>query len=114
MADTLKQLVSTLANKKPTAATNTTLYTVPGGTSAVVSRILICNQSAVATSFRIALLPSGGVIGNNYDWIAYDVVIAGNDSINLALGAGLATGDSIVVYNTLATLSFSAYGIEIT
>jgi hypothetical protein len=114
LADTLKQLVSTLANKKPAAATNTTLYTVPGGTSAVLSRILICNQSATPTNFRIALLPAGGSIGNNYDWIAYDTPIAGNDTINFAIGAGLATGDAIVVYNTLATLSFSAYGIEVT
>jgi hypothetical protein len=112
MADVLKLLVSTVANRTPAAATNTTVYTVPTSTTAMLSKIMICNTSATATSFRIALVESGGTTSLDH-YIAYDAPIGGNETINFAIGAGLATGDYIVVYNTLATLTFTPMGIEV-
>jgi hypothetical protein len=113
MADILKLLVTTPANRNPSAATNTTVYTVPGSTSAMLSRVMVANRSATPTTFRIAIVESGGSIGNQH-YIAFDVPIAGNDSVTVPVGAGLATGDFIVVYATLATLTFTPMGIEIT
>lgn len=117
MADVLKQLATTpntANNKLPTGTSNTLLYTVPALTSAMVSRIIVCNQTASAATFRIALVASGGTVTNNYDWIAYDISCPANDTINFAVGAGMATGDMIYVRSgTGSALSFSAYGIEV-
>jgi hypothetical protein len=102
-----------LGQSNPSAATNTTLYTVPGATQAIVSTITVCNRSATATSFRIAIRPAGASISNEH-YIYYDVPIAGNDAFAATLGFALATTDVITVYATLATLSFTATGVEIT
>jgi hypothetical protein len=110
MTDVMKMLVTTPANRNPSAATNTTLYTAPAQ-GAMVARILVANRSATPTSFRIYLVESGGTTGNQHV-IAMDIAIAGNDTVNFPVGAGLANGDFIVVYATLATLTFTPVGIE--
>ena len=102
-----------LGQSAPGAASLTTLYTVPGATSAIVSSITVCNQSATPTSFRIAIRPAGaGVAAQHY--IAYDVPILANEPWSFTEGITLATTDVISVYATLATLSFNAFGQEIT
>ena len=106
----MKMLVTTPANRNPAAATATTLYTAPA-MGAMVARILIANRSATATSFRVALVESGASLGNQH-YLAFDIAIQGNDTVNFPVGAGLASGDFIVVYATLATLTFTPVGIE--
>lgn len=102
-----------LCQSKPSATTLTDCYTVPGATSAVVSTIVITNQSATPTSFRISVA-AAGVADTAKQYIAYDVPIAGNETITMSVGLGLATTDVVRVYNTLATLSFNVFGVEIT
>ena len=109
MTDTLKVLFQT----DPSAATLTNAYTVPASTSAVLSTIVVANRSATATSFRLSI----GVAGlgdNNCQYIAYDVTIAGNAVHTFTLGISLAATDVVRVYATLATLSFSGFGVEVT
>ena len=100
-----------LGQSNPGAATLTTLYTVPASTSTVVSTITVCNRSATATSFRIAVRPSGAGISNEH-YIYYDVTIAGNDTFAATIGITLAQNDVVSVYATLATLSFNIFGQE--
>jgi hypothetical protein len=107
MADTYK----VLGQSDPTAATLTTLYTVPPLTSVIVSTITVCNRSATATTFRIAIRPAGAAIANQH-YIAYDNPIAGNEPLAFTLGITLATTDVVSVYATLATLSFNLFGVE--
>lgn len=115
MADVLKLLVDSAAVRTPAAATNTLLYTVPASKTAMLTRIIICNTTTTPTSFRIAIVQSGtGSPPTTDDWIAYDVPIGGNETINFALGVGMATGDMVYVYNTLAGLVFTGCGIEVT
>jgi hypothetical protein len=109
MANTIK----VLGQQNPSATTLTTLYTVPGATSTVVSTITVCNRSATATSFRIAIRPGGAGISNEH-YLYYDVAIAGNDTFAATLGITLAATDVVSVYATLATLSFSIFGQETT
>jgi hypothetical protein len=109
MADTFK----VLGQSKPSATTLTDLYTVPAATSTTVSTITVCNQSSTATSFRISIAPAGAADATS-QYIYYDVAIAGNDTFACTVGFTLATTDKIRVYNTLATLSFSVFGVEIT
>lgn len=109
MADTFK----VLAQSNPSATTLTAAYTVPGATSSVISSIVISNRSATATSFRIAIAVAGAA-DNNSQYIFYDTPIDGNATITATLGVGLATTDVVRVYATLATLSFSIFGVEVT
>lgn len=95
-----------------TATTNINLYTVPSSTQTVISTIMICNQSANAGTYRIAIRPAGATIATQH-YIAYDVSLAGNDTTALTLGITLGATDVITVYSSAATMSFSAYGSEI-
>jgi hypothetical protein len=98
---------------QPGATTPTTLYTVPSSTSTTLSSIVICNRSATATSFRISVAVGGAVDANN-QYLYYDQVIEGNSTFVAQVGITLATTDLIRVYTTLATVSFNAFGIEVT
>jgi hypothetical protein len=100
-----------LGQQNPSAATATTLYTVPGTKQAVCSTLAICNRSATATTYRVAIRPAGAALSNEH-YIAYDVAIPGNASEYLTLGISLATTDVVTIYATLATLSFSLFGDE--
>jgi hypothetical protein len=102
----------TLGQSNPSATTNASLYTVPATTSTVVSTVTVCNQASTAGTFRIAIRPAGASIAAQH-YIAYDTPIAANDTIALTLGITLATTDVVTVYASSATMSFSAFGSEI-
>ena len=102
-----------LAQSNPSATTETTLYTAPSLTSTVVSTIMICNQASTAATYRIAVRPSADATTTAKHWIVYGATVAASDSTALTLGITLATGDVIRVYASTATLSFSAFGSEI-
>lgn len=109
MADTNK----TLAQSIPSASVLTDAYTVPGATSAVVSTILICNQSSSNSIFRISVAVAGaGDTGKQY--LYYNIPIRGNDTFAATLGITLATTDIIRVYGGNGQISFNIFGIEIT
>ena len=101
-----------LGQSNPAATTNTTLYTVPSATSAVISSIVICNQTASAATYRIAVRPAGASVASQH-WIVYGATVAASDSTVLTIGATLATTDVITVYASTANLSFTAFGSEI-
>lgn len=42
----------------------TTIYTVPGATSAIVKQFILANVTALAATFSISLVPSGGAAGD--------------------------------------------------
>ena len=109
----MANVIKVLGQSAPGAASLTTLYTVPALTSTAVSSIVVCNRSAVATYFRVAIRPAGAGISNEH-YLYYDVIIAGNDTFIATIGITLATTDIVSVYNTLATLSFNLYGQEST
>jgi len=101
--------ISVLGQSNPLATTLTTLYTVPAATTTACSSIVVCNRSATATSFRIAVRPAGAAISNEH-YLFYDVAIAGNDTFVATIGITLAATDVVSVYATLATLSFNLFG----
>jgi len=87
MASTYK----VLAQSAPSATTNTDVYTVGSGKSAVVSTITVANE----------------------DYIAYDANVPANDTISLTIGITLAATDVVTVYASTANLSFNIFGAEI-
>lgn len=101
-----------LGQSAPAAATSTTLYTCPGATQTVLSCVTVCNRSATPTSFRLGV-DVNGAGDSDPDYIAYDVPIEGNETVVLAQGVTMDASDLLRCYATLATLSFSAFGQEI-
>jgi len=102
-----------LGQRNPAAATLEVIYTVPADTEAVASTLTVSNRSAVATSFRVRVAPAGAA-DNDVHSIYHDIAISGNDTFAATLGFALATTDEVRVYATLATLTFSLFGTEIT
>ena len=94
----------------PSAATLTTIYTVPGNVFVRIEWIMIANRS-IATSYRLAISPDGAAIANGH-YIAYDVAISTSAAALIEGPFYLQQTDIIRVYATLATLSFGVYGIE--
>ena len=109
MADTY----AILGQSNPSAATLTDAYTVPAATTAIVSSIVVANRSTTATSFRISLAVEGAA-DDDKQYIYYDLVIDNNDTFVATIGITLGPRDVVRVYATLATLSFTILGAEIT
>jgi hypothetical protein len=101
-----------LGQQAPSATTLTTLYTVPSATDTVVSTIAVCNQAGTSATYRIAVRPAGASVANQH-YIVYGATVPANDSVLLTLGLTLDTTDVISVYASSATMSFSAFGSEI-
>jgi glucose-6-phosphate dehydrogenase assembly protein OpcA len=101
-----------LGQSNPAATTLTTLYTVPSATETVVSSIVIANLATAAATFRIAIRPNAASITNS-QYIAYDITVGASDSTVLTLGLTMDAADVISVYASTATVTFSAFGSEI-
>jgi hypothetical protein len=101
-----------LGQSNPSATTLTTLYTVPAATSAVVSTIAVANLSASSVTYRIAIRPAGASITNAH-YVAYDTTLEANSNHSYTLGVTLATTDVISVYGSNTSLTFNAFGSEI-
>jgi glucose-6-phosphate dehydrogenase assembly protein OpcA len=101
-----------LGQSNPSATTATTLYTVPSATQTVVSTVTICNQAATAATYRIAVRVAGASLATS-QYVAYDVSLPANASDTLTLGITLGATDVITVYASTATMSFAAFGSEI-
>ncbi len=101
-----------LGQSAPSATTDTTIYTVPAGTQAIISTIAVCNRSQGEISYRITVRPNGASLANQH-YIAYDAKVAGNDSTFITVGVTADAGDVISVYAGSANLSFSVFGSEI-
>lgn len=99
-----------LGQLNPAAATLSTLYTVPGATSAICSTLAICNQGA-STTVRVAVRPAGAAIDPKH-YIVYDTLVNQYDALPLTLGISLAATDVVSVYAGTANVSFSLFGAE--
>ena len=101
-----------LGQSLPTATTQTTLYTVPASTTAIVSTISVCNQSTSAATFRVAVRVAGAALTAS-QYVAYEVPITGSSVTELALGITMGAADVLTVYSSSGTLSFNAFGVQI-
>jgi hypothetical protein len=101
-----------LGQSNPSAATPTTLYTVPAANSAVISTLNICNLSTTGGTFRLAVSPAGATLANSH-YLAYDTALGASDSIAITLGMTLDATDVVRVYANTALMNFTAFGTEI-
>jgi len=109
MAITYKILGQVLS----TANNTSNVYSVPIATSTVVSTITVCNQSANAATFKLSVRPTSEALDAKH-YINYDTPIPGNDTITLTLGFTLSANDVVESNSSTSTVSYSAFGSEIT
>lgn len=97
-----------------TASTSTyaTLYNTSASTTAVISSIVICNQSSSATLYRIGLTASAGT-PTAAQFLVFDASIAGNDTVALTLGVSMSASQFLRVSTSASTSSFAAFVSEI-
>jgi hypothetical protein len=102
-----------LGQSAPTAATATSLYTVPSVTEAVISTINVVNTHAsTADVIRIAVRPNGATLANEH-YIVYSLSLAAGSTFTYTGGVTVDATDVITVYSTNGTSSFGAFGSEI-
>ena len=102
------------AQVQGTASTGTysTLYTTPAATQAVISSLVITNQASSDVTVRIGLDATEGTPGNS-EWLVYDAVIAGNDTVALTLGVTMDAQKYLRISSSADTCNFSAFLSEI-
>jgi hypothetical protein len=93
--------------------TYATLYNTPAATEAVVSSLVVCNQASSNVTVRIGLDTTAGTPGVS-EFLVYDAVVAGNDTVALTLGVALDADKYLRVSSSASTCAFSAFLTEIT
>lgn len=90
----------------------TSLYSTGTATTAIVSNLLIANQGTASLTIRVGTDTAGAAAPGNGEWLLYDVVVAGNDTLSfgpLSMGTSLA----LVVSSSGTACTFSAAVAEI-
>ena len=94
------------------ATTEGSLYK-PNGVAAVISTIAICNQAGTSATYRIAVRKTGEASTADRNWIVYGATVPASDTVLLTVGMSLEDGADVRVYGSSATMSFTAFGSEI-
>jgi hypothetical protein len=102
-----------LGQSKPTAASATTLYTVPTGAGnyAVVSSLVINNLTGDLTQVRVAVRPAGATLEDKH-YIIYENGVSSYQSQVFTIGITLAATDVVTVYDTNGKCAFNLFGSE--
>jgi hypothetical protein len=90
------------------AATNTTLYTVPANTFSVVT-VSVVNRSASAVTVRIAMSSSATPADSEY--LEYDTSLSAKGVLERT-GVVIDAGKLLVVRSSAASVNAVVYGIE--
>ena len=101
-----------LGQVKPTAATLTSLYTVPASTQTVVSTLTVSSLTNDLTTIRIAVRPAGAAIADK-NYLVYNNTISGYSTAQFTIGITLGETDVVSVYDTAGTCAFNLFGSEI-
>ena len=91
------------------ATTNTTVYTVPASTLAIVNVNVVNRSSSAAASVRVALASTA--TPQTSEWIEYDASVPSNGVLERS-GIAMNASERVVVYASTADCSVSVYGLE--
>jgi hypothetical protein len=101
-----------LAQGYPTAGSLTPLYTVAAGHRAVVSSVVVCNQTGERRRFRIAIARQGEP-DNQKHYLYYDTPLPFADTFVATIGATMGAPSEIRVYSEAGGCSFTAFFHEL-
>lgn len=90
------------------AATNTTLYTCPSSTFAVVT-VSICNRGSTAANIRLAISSSASPADSEY--LEFDTSLSAKGVLERT-GIVVDAGKLLVVRSSAVSVNAVAYGIE--
>ena len=110
----MAQAYKVLGQVNPAASTETAVYTVPAGKSAIGSTIVIANNGAPGTTFRISVAIAGAAYNIKQNIVPESTPIGGRAVISMTIGITLAETDVIRVFTASANLSVNVFGTEIT
>ena len=113
MANTYK----ILGQLNPSANTQGNVYVVPAATSTVINSIQIANQAATNASYSLIVIPAtdfANPASNGKYFIIRGSTLPGSDAATLTLSLSLPAGTILAANTNSASLSFSAFGVEIT
>lgn len=112
MPTTYKQLGAAAGNGVIGTAANLYAANPTGGTSTVVSSIVICNTASTSATYTIAINTASATYAAGR-YLVFQATIAGNDTVALTLGAVLdPTNRFLNVSSSANTVNFSVYGAE--
>jgi hypothetical protein len=109
----MPNLYRVLGQQVPSANTLTTLYTVPAATNTVISTISVANYGATNASYSLSVARAGAADTANQYFVRGATVPAA-DSLFLTIGLTLGATDVVRCNTNSATVSFNAFGSEIT
>lgn len=90
------------------ATTNTSVYTVPADTEAIVN-ISVCNRTGAAITIRLAI--AEGATPSDEDYIEYDYSLVANGVLERT-GVHMDTGKILVAYVSAVDVSVVVHGNE--
>ena len=106
-----------LGQVNPSANTQSNVYVVPAATSAVINSVQIANQSATNSSYSLMVFPSAEFstpASNGKYFIIRGSTIPASDAATLTLSLSLPAGAILAANTNSASISFQAFGVEIT
>jgi hypothetical protein len=101
-----------LGQLEPAATTESTLYTVPASTQTVCSTLSVCNNGTSDGTFRVRIKVNNAA-DDDGQYLFFDYGVAAKDTRTFTLGITLGAADVFRVYSSVATMSFSLFGSEI-
>ena len=93
----------------PSAATNTTVYTVPSAKIATFN-INIVNRNTALATVRIGISATG--TPGDTEWIEYGAKVLADGGILERTGLVAQAAKNVVVYSDVASTSVTVYGYE--
>ena len=103
-----------LGQLAPTNTSETTLYTVPASTQAVISTLVLIPLTTSAAAYRVSVRPSGGTVGLSMYRLISDLTLPPGASVFVTgIGITLGAGDIVsVLTGTANAIGFHLYGSE--
>ena len=102
----------TLGQLSSTADTESTIYTVPGSTQAVISAISVLNLNTSSASYRIRIKVNNAE-NSDKQFIFYNTILFPKETTITNAGITLGAGDVVTIYSPASSVVFNLYGSEI-
>lgn len=106
-----------LGQVNPSANTQSNVYVVPAATQAVINSIQIANQSTSNVSYSLMVFPTAEFstpASNGKYYLIRGSTMPAGDAATLTLSLSLPAGAIVAANTNSSSLSFSAFGVEIT